>query len=56
MKKLRFTENQILDALKRAEISLGVLDLYRELGVSSATFYKWPTKYGGMDTEVVSVF
>ena len=41
MKKSRFTDSQIMDVLKRAEASLVVTDVFRELGISSATFYKW---------------
>ena len=51
MKKSRFTDSQIIDALKRAEAGLSVPDLCRELGISSATFYKWRAKYGGMEAE-----
>ena len=48
MKKSRFTDSQIIDALKRAEAGLAVPELCRELGISSATFYKWRAKFGGM--------
>jgi len=48
MKKSKFTDSQIIDALKRAEAGFAVLALCLELGISSATFYKWRTKYGGM--------
>ena len=54
MKKSRFTDSQIMDALKRAEAGIAVPDLCRELGVSTATFYKWRAKYGGMDTSMMS--
>nr|WP_230945994.1 transposase [Burkholderia territorii] len=37
-----------MDALKRVEAGLAVPDLCRELGISTATFYKWRSKYGGM--------
>ena len=49
MKKSRFTDSQIIDALKRAEADLTVPELCRELGISSAMFYKWRAKFGGMD-------
>ncbi len=49
MKKSRFTDSQILEAPKRAEAGLAVPERCRELGISSATFYKWRSKYGGMD-------
>ncbi len=39
MKKSRFTDSQIMDALKRVESGLSVPDLCRELGISTATFY-----------------
>jgi putative transposase len=54
MKKSRFTDSQIMDVLKRAEAGIAVPDLCRELGVSTATFYKWRAKYGGMDTSMMS--
>ena len=53
MKKSRFTDSQIIDALKRAEASLTVPELWRELGISSATFYKWRTKFG-MDASLMA--
>jgi len=49
MKKSRFTDSQISEALKRVEAGLAVPEICRELGVSTATFYKWRAKYGGMD-------
>ena len=52
MKKSRFTDSQIMDALKRAEAGLAVPELCRELGISSATFYKWRAKFGGMDVSM----
>lgn len=41
MKKSRFTDSQIIEAIKRVEAGLAVPELCRELGISSATFYKW---------------
>lgn len=49
MKKSRFTDSQIMDALKRVEAGLSVPEVCRELGISVATFYKWRAKFGGMD-------
>ena len=49
MKKSRFSDSQIMDALKRVEAGLSVPDVCRELGISVATFYKWRAKYGGME-------
>lgn len=54
MKKSKFTDSQIMEALKRAEMGVAVTELCRELGVSSATFYKWRAKYGGMDTSMMA--
>lgn len=54
MKKSRFTESQIMDALKRVEAGLSVPDLCRELGVSAPTFYKWRARFGGMDTSMMA--
>ena len=49
MRKSKFREHQIIDALKRAEAGVPVKDICRELGISSATFYQWRSKYGGME-------
>jgi putative transposase len=54
MKKSRFTDSQIMDALKRVESGISVPDICRELGISMATFYKWRAKFGGMDTSMMS--
>ena len=54
MKKSRYSDSQIMDALKRVDAGLGVPDVCRELGISSATFYKWRAKYGGMDVSMMS--
>jgi putative transposase len=54
MKKSRFTDSQIMDALKRVEAGLSVPDLCRELGISSPTFYKWRSRFGGMDTSMMA--
>ena len=54
MKKSRFTDSQIMDVLKRAEAGLAVPELCRELGISSATFYKWRAKFGGMDVSMMT--
>ena len=49
MKKSRFTDSQIMDALKRSEAGIPVTDICREMGVSTPAFYRWKSKYGGMD-------
>lgn len=49
MKKVRFTENQIISILKKQESGISIKDLARENGVSEATVYNWKSKYGGME-------
>ena len=54
MKRSRFTDSQIMAVLKQAEAGTPVPDLCREHGVSTATFYKWRAKFGGMDVPLVA--
>lgn len=54
MKTSRFTESQIINILKQAEAGTPVPELCREHGMSSASFYKWRSKYGGMDASMVT--
>ena len=54
MKRSKFSDSQIIDAVKHVEAGIGVPDICRELGISTATFYKWRAKYGGMDASMVS--
>jgi putative transposase len=54
MKRSRFSDSQIMSILKQAEAGTPVPDLCREHGMSSATFYKWRSKYGGMDASMMS--
>ena len=54
MKRSRFTDSQIMAVLKQAEGGTAVPDLCREHGVSSATFYKWLAKFGGMDVSMMA--
>jgi len=54
MKKSRYTDSQILAILKQAESGVPVPELCREHSMSSATFYKWRAKYGGMDASLMA--
>jgi putative transposase len=54
MKKSNYSDSQILSILKQAEAGQAVPELCREHGMSSATFYKWRAKYGGMDVSMMS--
>ena len=49
MKKSRFSEHQIITILKSGEADRTAKDVYREHGISSATFYAWKSKFGGME-------
>jgi len=49
MKKSRFTESQIVKALKENENGRSVEDISRELGINKGTFYNWRKRYGGME-------
>lgn len=54
MKKSRFTDSQIVAILKQSEAGTPVPELCREHGISSASFYKWRAKFGGMDASMMS--
>jgi len=54
MKTSRFSEAQIMGILKQADGGVPVAELCREHGMSSASFYKWRSKYGGMDASMIS--
>ena len=54
MKMTRYSEPQILTILRQAEGGVPVSELCREHGLSNASFYKWRSKYGGMDASMIS--
>ena len=54
MKTSRFSDSQIMAILKQAEAGTPAPELCREHGISSATFYKWRTKFGGMDASLLT--
>jgi putative transposase len=49
MKRSRFSEEQIIAILKQQESGVATADLCREHGISSATFYTWKAKFGGLE-------
>ena len=53
MKRSKYTDSQIMAILKQAQAGTPVPALCREHGMSSATFYKWRAKYGGMDASMI---
>jgi len=54
MKKPRYTDSQIITILNQSEVGTPVPDLCRGHGMSSASFYKWRAKYGGMDVSLMT--
>ena len=54
MKQSKFTDSQIMEALKRVEGGVPAPEICREYGISTATFYKWHAKYGGLDVLMMS--
>ena len=54
MKTSRLSDSQIIAVLKQAEAGSPVPELCREHGISSATFYKWRSKFGGMDASLMA--
>lgn len=54
MKRSRFSDSEILSILKQADGGSPVVELCREHNISAATFYKWRSKYGGMDVSMMT--
>ena len=54
MKGVRFSESQILAVLKEGEAGTPVADLLRKHGISQATYYKWKSRYGGLEASQLS--
>lgn len=53
MRKTRFTETQIVKAIKDHEAGRNAQEICRELGITTASFYKWRQRYGGMEVSEV---
>ena len=49
MKRSRFMEEQIIGMLREQEAGMSTANVCRKHGISSATFYKWKAKYGGIE-------
>jgi putative transposase len=49
LKRSRFNEEQIISILKEQEVGMAMAEVCRRHGISSATFYKWKSKFGGLD-------
>ncbi len=54
MKQSKYSDAQIMSILKQAEGGVLVTELCREHGMSNASFYKWRSKFGGMDASLIS--
>ena len=54
MKRSKYSDAHIIAILKQAENSVPISDLCREHGMSSASFYQWRSKYGGMDASLMA--
>ena len=54
MKRSRYSDSQIINILKQAKAGTPVIELCREHVMSDATFYKWRSKFGGMDVSMMA--
>ena len=54
MKKSRYSDSQVIAIIKQAEAGTPVPELCWEHGMSSVSFYKWRSKYGGMDSSMMT--
>lgn len=54
MNKSKYKDSQIMSILKQASTGIPVSEVCREHGISSATFYKWRSRYGGMDLPMIT--
>ncbi len=54
MKQSRFTDGQVIAIFKQTESGMPVPEVCREHSISSATFYKWRSKYSGMDASLMA--
>ena len=53
MRRSRFSEEQVIGILKEHQAGLGVAELCRKYGISDGTFYKWRSKYGGLEVSTL---
>lgn len=53
MKRSKYSESQIVCILKEADAGLKVTEICRKYGISDATYYKWKSKYGGLEVSDV---
>ena len=56
MRRSRFSEEQIIGIPKERQVGRGVTELCRKYGISDATFYKWRSKYGGLEVSEANGF
>lgn len=54
MTRSKYSDSQIMTILKEASNGVPVANILREYNISSATFYKWRSRYGGMDLPMIT--